>query len=219
MPWTEINGVKTFVAADATTERGHAPAPAPGGKSWVARHKALTAIGAGVAAIALIAAVAPSDTTPPTSASSKTQPAAQTPAQPVVEPEKPAVVEPEAPAAVEPEAPAVEPEPVVEPEPEPVKPSATRAQENAVRKAESYLDIMAFARSELIDQLKHDGFNGADATYGVNHIDVDWNEQAEKKAESYLDIMAFSRSELIGQLEHDGFTAAQARHGVNKAGL
>jgi hypothetical protein len=51
MPWTEINGVRTFVAADATTTAAGpmpgtgAPAGPPGGKkSWFAEHKAATAV-------------------------------------------------------------------------------------------------------------------------------------------------------------------------------
>lgn len=218
MPWTEINGVPTFVAADATTDATTSPSPTPGPgggkKSWVARHKILTGVGAGVAALAIIGAVAPSDpATSPSSqaqpAQSQTQPAVQKPEQPITQPEKPAEAEAQ---------PDPEPEPAAE-EVEPEKPSMTAAQSNAVRKAESYLDFTSFSRKGLIDQLKFDGFSTADATYAVDHVDVSWNEQAEKKAKSYLDFTAFSRSGLIDQLVFDGFTSAQARHGVTAAGL
>lgn len=54
MPWTEINGVKTFVAAGATTEpAGPGGAPLPG-RSWFARHKVATAA---LAAVAIIGGV------------------------------------------------------------------------------------------------------------------------------------------------------------------
>lgn len=220
MPWIEINGVWTFVAADATEHATATPALAPARRgSWFARHKVMTGVGAGVVALGIIGAVAPSDSAPPASASSQTQPGAQTPAAPVVETpasaEAPAVVEPE---VVEPEAPAVvEPEP--EPEPEPAKPSITVAQSNAVRKAESYLDYSAFSRKGLIDQLEYNGFSTADATYGATHAGADWMEQAAKKAQSYLEFTAFSRQGLIDQLEYNGFTSAQARHGATKVGL
>lgn len=52
MPWTEINGVKTFVAADATTDATGATPPSGGGKkSWFAQHKVATAVLAAVAVI------------------------------------------------------------------------------------------------------------------------------------------------------------------------
>ena len=95
----------------------------------------------------------------------------------------------------------------------------TRSEENAIRKAEDYLSFSAFSRSGLIDQLEFEGFTTAEATFGVDYLDVDWNEQAWMKAEDYLSLSAFSRSGLIDQLEFEGFTTAQATYGVDKAGL
>jgi hypothetical protein len=82
-------------------------------------------------------------------------------------------------------------------------PLSPMSQQNAVRKAEDYLDYTAFSRQ---------GF-------AVDHITVDWNEQAAKKAEDYLDYTSFSRGGLIDQLEFDGFTPAQAQYGVAATGL
>ena len=70
--------------------------------------------------------------------------------------------------------------------------SETAGQENARRAAESYLDTMAFSRQGLIEQLSSDagsGFSRADATYAVDAVSPDWNEQAAKAAQSYLDTM------------------------------
>jgi len=92
----------------------------------------------------------------------------------------------------------------------------TASQRNAKRKAKSYLSIMAFSRTELIDQLKFDGFSAKDAKYGVDALKVNWNKEAVKKAESYLSIMAFSKTELKEQLIFDGFTTSQANYGVKK---
>lgn len=97
-------------------------------------------------------------------------------------------------------------------------PSLTTSQRNAVRKANDYLDVLAFSKSGLVSQLEYNGYSTADATYAVNSISVNWNEQAAKKAKSYLDVMAFSRSGLIEQLEYNGFTRAQAEYGVSKVG-
>lgn len=90
---------------------------------------------------------------------------------------------------------------------------------NAKRKASSYLSFSAFSRDSLIEQLEFEGFNTADATYGVDAQKADWNVQAAKKAKSYLSISSFSRSGLIEQLLFEGFTPEQAAFGVDSTGL
>ena len=112
------------------------------------------------------------------------------------------------------EAPAPPPPPT-----EPPAPAETVSQANARRKAESYLDFMAFSASGLIEQLEYEGFTTEDASYAVFVIDVDWNEQAAKKAASYLDFMGFSHSGLVEQLIFEGFTPEQAEYGVSTTGL
>jgi colicin import membrane protein len=92
------------------------------------------------------------------------------------------------------------------------------AQQNALESGNSYLDTGAFSRSGLIQQLKFEGFSKADATYAVDAIDPNWNQQAAKSAKSYLDTSSFSASGLQEQLEFEGFTQAQAAYGVDKAG-
>lgn len=102
---------------------------------------------------------------------------------------------------------------------QPAKPAGTVSQQQAVAKAESYLNFQAFSKKSLVDQLKYEGFSDADSKYAVDNITVDWLEQAAKKAESYLDHQAFSRSGLIGQLKFEGFTAEEAKHGADAVGL
>lgn len=90
-------------------------------------------------------------------------------------------------------------------------------QRNAIRKAETYLRVLPFSRSGLIDQLKYDGFETEDAIFGVDNVGANWIEQAELKAIQYLNLMAFSRSGLIKQLEYEGFTNSEATAGVDNA--
>jgi hypothetical protein len=101
----------------------------------------------------------------------------------------------------------------------PEVPSGTVGEENARMKAETYLSVMAFSKKGLINQLKFDGFTTAEATYGVENIVVDWDEQAGKKAEEYMSVMAFSANGLIGQLIFDGFTDRQAAYGAYMVGF
>lgn len=99
------------------------------------------------------------------------------------------------------------------------EPNMTKAEEQAVGSAEDYLSYQAFSKSGLIEQLKFEGFSKKDATFAVNHINVNWKKQAAKSAENYLEMQHFSRSGLIDQLQFEGFTEAQAEYGVDKAGL
>lgn len=92
-------------------------------------------------------------------------------------------------------------------------------QRNAQGSAEDYLDYTAFSRSGLIDQLEYEGFSNADATWAVDSLNVDWNQQAAESARQYLEYTSFSRSGLIDQLEYEGFTPGQAEYGVSQNGF
>ncbi|MDT0169785.1 Ltp family lipoprotein [Pseudarthrobacter sp. BRE9] len=95
----------------------------------------------------------------------------------------------------------------------------TVSQQNALRKAESYLNFSAFSRTELIGQLEYNKFSTDDATWAVDRVNANWNEQAAKKAASYLKFTSFSRGDLVDQLMFNGFTPEQAEYGVSTTGL
>ena len=99
-----------------------------------------------------------------------------------------------------------------EPKPEP---KLSISQEEAIESAESYLDSGDFSKKSLIHQLKYEDFTTKEATYAVNHVEVDWTDEADDSAESYLDSGSFSRKSLLAQLKYEGFTQKQAEHGVN----
>lgn len=95
----------------------------------------------------------------------------------------------------------------------------TVSQQNALRKAADYLDYTAFSRTGLIGQLEYEKYSVEDATWAVDRVTVDWNEQAAKKAKDYLEYTSFSRSGLVDQLLYEGFTPEQAEYGANTTGL
>lgn len=95
----------------------------------------------------------------------------------------------------------------------------SQSQQNAVGMARDYLNYTAFSKSGLVEQLEFEGFDNDDATFAVNEIDVDWQEQANQMAEDYLDYSNFSRSGLIEQLEFEGFSNEQATNAVDETGL
>jgi hypothetical protein len=65
--------------------------------------------------------------------------------------------------------------------------------------------------------LEFEGYSTEDATWAVDSLNVDWNEDAAEAAEDYLSYSS-SRSGLIEQLMFEGYTREQAEFGVNAAG-
>jgi hypothetical protein len=93
----------------------------------------------------------------------------------------------------------------------------TSGQENALGSAEDYLSMSGFSRSGLIEQLEFEGYSTKDASFAVDRLNVDWNEQAARSAKDYLSMSGFSRSGLIEQLVFEGYTRQQAEYGADKA--
>ncbi|SDM21015.1 Host cell surface-exposed lipoprotein [Kandleria vitulina] len=88
-------------------------------------------------------------------------------------------------------------------------------QRNALARAKSYLDLMAFSKQGLKDQLVFDGFSNSDAQFAVDHCGANWYEQAARSAREYAKY-AYSRNDLIEQLVYIKFTNDQAVYGVNR---
>jgi hypothetical protein len=84
---------------------------------------------------------------------------------------------------------------------------------------------MGFSRQGLIDQLSSefgDQYSVADATFAVDSLNVDWNQQAVTSAQSYLDFTGFSCQGMIDQLSSEfgeQFTVEQATYGATQVGL
>lgn len=98
------------------------------------------------------------------------------------------------------------------------KPVLTVGQENAIKKAKSYLDFSGFSRSGLISQLEYEGFSPEDAAFAADNAGADWNAEASEKAKSYMEMTAFSREGLSDQLEYEGFTPEQIAAGLAAVG-
>jgi hypothetical protein len=98
------------------------------------------------------------------------------------------------------------------------KPVYTLAQQNAIGKAQSYLDYSGFSRAGLIDQLEYEGYSTEDATFGADNAGADWNAEAAEKAASYLEYSSFSRDGLYDQLAYEGFSDAEIQFGLAAVG-
>ena len=101
----------------------------------------------------------------------------------------------------------------------PKAPEPTVSQQNALKRAKSYLNSNSYSHDGLIKQLEYEGFSNEDATYGADNCGADWMKQAEAKAKRYNDLIGYSRSGLIDQLMYDGFTEEEAEHGADSVGL
>ena len=94
--------------------------------------------------------------------------------------------------------------------------TVTAGMRNALASAKSYLSVMSFSYTGLIEQLEYEQYTHEEAVYAADNCGADWYEQAVKSAESYLEIMSFSRDGLIEQLVYEGFTYEQAVYGVEQ---
>ena len=214
----------------------------PAKKSWLARHKILTGIGAFVLLLIVIGALnggKNSDREAPVAAATATHEAqedektaeeiaADEEAEAQAEVERQAEEEAEAAANAEEERLAEEQRLADEAAAAAAAAAeaariGTVAQQNAYRSAVNYLDNMSFSRTGLVGQLEFEGFSTGDAEFGIARLEaeggVDWNAQAAASAANYLSFMSFSHSGLVDQLVFDGFTPDQAEYGVSTTGL
>jgi hypothetical protein len=192
-----------------TPQNPQAQPSAPARKSWFARHKITSALGAIVLVIIVANAMSSNGGNSNTGGSSNTA-AGDTTSSNVggltdtadstgSQPAKPAHTH--------------------------TAPAMTVSQENALRTAKDYLSMEGFSRRGLIQQLSSkmgEGFPKADAVFAVNHLNVSWNKQAVRSGKDYLSMEGFSRSGLIDQLSSkmgEGFTHAQAVYAANHLGL
>ena len=96
--------------------------------------------------------------------------------------------------------------------------SASPGDSQALRRAKEYLNVSAFSRQGLIEQLEYEGYSHSEAERAVDQCGADWFDQAVKKAKQYLKTSAFSYQGLVDQLEFEGFTYDQATHGADRCG-
>ncbi|MEV4667800.1 Ltp family lipoprotein [Microbacterium sp. LWO12-1.2] len=100
----------------------------------------------------------------------------------------------------------------------PEKPKLTLGQQNAIAKAQDYLDYSGFSRTGLIGQLEYEGFSTADATFGTDNAGADWTAEAAEKAADYLAYSSFSRQSLYDQLAYEGFLDAEIVYALGQVG-
>ena len=106
----------------------------------------------------------------------------------------------------------------------PSTPAMTVSQQQAVSAAQGYLsEGEGFSDAGLQQQLTSsagNGFSQSDATFAINYLRPDWDQQAVQSAQGYLTGgEGFSYQGLLQQLTSSagsGFTQAQAEYAINK---
>ena len=92
---------------------------------------------------------------------------------------------------------------------------------NALKKAQSYSNMMHMSKAGIYDQLTSDmgeGFSAEAAQYAVDNLNADYNKNALEKAKSYQSHMAMSKDSIYDQLTSsygEKFTAEEAQYAVN----
>ncbi|WP_195420049.1 Ltp family lipoprotein [Collinsella sp. D33t1_170424_A12] len=126
------------------------------------------------------------------------------------------------PATSEPADSTTQPAPV-EPEPEP-EPDVPTEYKSALRKAESYSEMMHMSKQGIYDQLTSEygeKFSPEAAQYAIDNLQADYNANALAKAQSYQDDMNMSPEAIRDQLTSEygeKFTQEEADYAVANLG-
>lgn len=97
----------------------------------------------------------------------------------------------------------------------------TTEEKNALKKAESYSEIMHMSQKGIYKQLTSEygeGFTKEAAQYAIDNIKADWNKNALEKAKTYQDTMHMSKKAIYKQLISEygeQFTKSQAQYAID----
>ena len=92
---------------------------------------------------------------------------------------------------------------------------------NALKKAESYSNLMHMSKQGIYDQLVSEygeKFSADAAQYAIDHLDVNYNENALEKAKSYQKTMSMSKQAIYDQLISEygeKFTPSEAQYAID----
>ena len=92
---------------------------------------------------------------------------------------------------------------------------------NALKKAETYSEMMQMSKKGIYDQLTSEygeKFDADAAQYAIDNVTADWNANALAKAKEYQKTLAMSKSAIYDQLTSEygeKFTAEEAQYAVD----
>ena len=77
--------------------------------------------------------------------------------------------------------------------------------EQALDKAQNYVDFTSFSEADLRRQLEYHEFSPEAIQFALDNVNVDYQAECIEKAESYLELTSFSEADLREQLEYHEF--------------
>lgn len=97
----------------------------------------------------------------------------------------------------------------------------TMEEKNALKKAETYSNMMSMSKRGIYDQLTSEygeKFPADAAQYAIDNLEADWNANALAKAKTYQSTMSMSKSAIYDQLTSEygeKFTAEEAQYAID----
>ena len=77
--------------------------------------------------------------------------------------------------------------------------------EQALDKAQNYVDFTSFSEADLRRQLEYHEFSPEAIQFALDNVNVDYQAECIEKAKSYLELTSFSEADLREQLEYHEF--------------
>ena len=78
--------------------------------------------------------------------------------------------------------------------------------EQALDKAQNYVDFTSFSEADLRGQLEYHEFSPEAIQFALDNVNVDYQAECIEKAKSYLEFASFSEADLREQLEYHKFS-------------
>ncbi|WP_448855186.1 Ltp family lipoprotein [Corynebacterium camporealensis] len=99
------------------------------------------------------------------------------------------------------------------------------SRDEAIERAQLYVDSSAFSYAGLYEQLTNEvaeGYPADIAKHAVDNVEADWMAEAVEAAEQYQRVMPMPREQLYEMLTSeygDGFTPEEAEHALAAVGM
>ena len=78
--------------------------------------------------------------------------------------------------------------------------------EQALDKAQNYVDFTSFSEADLRGQLEYHEFSPEAIQFALDNVNVDYQAECIEKAKNYLEFASFSEADLREQLEYHKFS-------------
>ena len=78
--------------------------------------------------------------------------------------------------------------------------------EQALDKAQNYVDFTSFSEADLRRQLEYHEFSPEAIQFALDNVNVDYQAECIEKAKNYLEFTSFSEADLREQLEYHKFS-------------